>query len=361
METNDMDDETARALLERYLAGECTPAEREQVEVWLAVDPERRAYLESLRTIGETWAEARPRFDSRAGWRRMTERLAPGGRPEEAARAALSRRSAEHRAPDFTGGLRTSPRRAVVRRWAAAGAVAAAAFAAVVVGAHKQSERAPQPAPKEYATAAGQQMLLTLPDGTRLRLAPESRLRMDGEYGRATRTVQLEGQAYFQVTHDDARPFLVRARNAVAWDLGTKFTVRAYAGESVRVAVEEGSVAIPRALAAPLAAGDLATVDSAGHGTVEHGADIGRYVAWTKGTLEFHDTPLTEAARDLGRWYGVDVRIADSGLTRRHITVTLAESSIDAALDLVAPAVGARYERQGSAVVLRSLGTPSRR
>jgi ferric-dicitrate binding protein FerR (iron transport regulator) len=203
-------------------------------------------------------------------------------------------------------------------------------------------------------------MSLTLPDGTRLRVAPGSRLFVDGDYGRGTRTVRLEGQAYFEVTHDDTRPFRVRAGNTVAWDLGTKFAVRAYADEPVRVAVEEGSVAIPQALKTPLRPGDLATIDSAGRGTVEHGTDLARYTAWARDTLEFRDTPMAEAVRDLARWYGANVRLADSAHARRHITATIAESTIDAALGLVAPAVGARYERLGQAFVLRAAGPSPR-
>jgi transmembrane sensor len=345
-----MDDEIELALLERYLAGECTPAERERIEVWLAADPARHSYAESLRTIGKTWREARPQFDSKAAWAQLTDRLASEASPE--------RQPDKRPSHEWGRGLGLSPRRTLTR-WIAVAGVAAAAVAAVVIGTRgRPVQTAPVPATREYVTAAAQQMTLRLSDGTRVWLAPQSRLVLDGDYGHSTRSLQVVGQAYFEVTHDSARPFRVRAGKAVAWDLGTRFTVRAYPGERVRVAVAEGSVALPQALPAPLLAGDLATVDSAGRGTVAHGVDLARFTAWTKGTLQFRDTPLAEAAADLARWYGIDVRLGDPGLARCHITVSLAESSIDAALDLVAPAVGARYERRGRSVVLYSLPTP---
>ena len=201
-------------------------------------------------------------------------------------------------------------------------------------------------------------MALTLPDGTQLRLGPASRLVIDGDYGQGTRTVQLIGQGYFDVMHDAARPFRVRAGNTVAWDLGTKFTVRAYTGERLQLAVTEGSVAIPQTLHAPLVPGDVAIIDAAGRGVVEHGVPLGRYTAWINGTLDFHNTPLDEAAADLSRWYGVDVKLATPELAHRRITVTVTESSIDAALDLIAPATGARYERHGGTATLFALETP---
>ena len=79
----------------------------------------------------------------------------------------------------------------------------------------------------------------------RVTLNAGSRLRWRADYGARTREVQLEGEGYFEVRHDGARPFRVHAPGAVAEDLGTRFTVRAYPeGSGVEVAVAEGRVAL---------------------------------------------------------------------------------------------------------------------
>ena len=63
--------------------------------------------------------------------------------------------------------------------------------------------------------------------------------------GGGTREVELEGEAYFAVVHDAARPFAVRAHGAVATDVGTAFDVRAYPEDAgARIAVTEGAVAV---------------------------------------------------------------------------------------------------------------------
>lgn len=202
-------------------------------------------------------------------------------------------------------------------------------------------------------------MTVTLVDGTQLTLAPASRVRLTagyGEGGRAggsktgpyngAREVELEGEAYFAVAHDAARPFAVRAHGAVARDIGTAFDVRAYPEDSgVRIAVAEGTVAVSAPVAAtvreqPLQAGDVATVAQSGI-AVEHGMDVARLAGWTAGRLTFAHTPLREVATELSRWYGVPVRLGDQALGNQPVLATFTQSNVAEALEVLAPAAGA--------------------
>ncbi len=97
----------------------------------------------------------------------------------------------------------------------------------------------------EYATGAGQRETVMLPDGTEFTLALASRLRVAADYADGDRQVVLDGEAFFNVAHDDAHPFSVRAQSAVALDIGTRFNVRAYNGDrAVRVIVSQGTVGV---------------------------------------------------------------------------------------------------------------------
>src|SRR4029078_6001494 len=109
-------------------------------------------------------------------------------------------------------------------------------------------------AAKTFATANGQRDSVRLDDGTRVVLAPESRLTVAMGYGDKVREVELTGEAYFDVHHDAARPFVVHAGGADIRDLGTTFTVRSTADQGVRVAVTSGSVSFAASKAAPNAA-----------------------------------------------------------------------------------------------------------
>ena len=215
---------------------------------------------------------------------------------------------------------------------------------------------------REYATHAGQRQTVTLSDGTRFTLAPASRLRVPVDYATGNRAVTLDGEALFAVVHDAANPFSVRARNAVATDIGTQFDVRAYASDrAVRIEVIEGRVRVGaagggaqagRRPPAPvgLTAGDVAVIDTVL--AVTHGANVTAMTAWANGELVFHAAPLAEAARELSRWYDLDVRVVDTALGDVPLTASDSTQTPDQVLSLVTAAVGARYERRGRVVTI---------
>src|SRR6266704_1444152 len=209
-------------LLARYLAGECTPAEARDVEQRCAASPAHQARLDTLRAIWNARGASRP-WDVEGMWARVRRTM----------RAEARRGPAKRE-----------------RRWLAAPLAAAAVLLLLAGAAYTTlNTRRPPPPMREYATARGQRGTLQLPDGTRLILAPHSRLRIPADFGRRAREVFLEGEALFTVVHDATRPFRVRAKGALAEDIGTRFDLRAYPEDSaVAVAVAEGAVALGRAV-----------------------------------------------------------------------------------------------------------------
>src|SRR5262249_20816465 len=109
--------------------------------------------------------------------------------------------------------------------------------------------RAPGPGGvREVATSIGPRATIALGDGSRVVLGPRSRLSMPEHFGDGPRDVTLDGEAYFTVQHDAAHPFRVHAAGGDIEDVGTRFVVRAYAGEAtVRVIVADGQVSARRA------------------------------------------------------------------------------------------------------------------
>jgi transmembrane sensor len=336
-------DADAWALLPRYFAGDCTPAERAALEAWIAADPAHRAEVDLLRAGWSTVPELEGSDRADALWARIQR----GSAEQEGARAPLG-------ADRLVRGTRLWSRQ--VERGLVRPAMALAASVLIVLGiglivraGRRRSEVAG--GGREYVTAGGQRLTVTLVDGTRVMLAPESRVRISGDYARpgGTRDVALDGEGYFTVVHDPAHPFAVHAADAVVTDVGTRFDVRAYGTEgALRVAVTEGSVALRSARDAErvLRGSDVATAGRTGT-TIAHGADVASLTAWTTGTLVFTDTPLGDAVRELARWYGAEIALDDPSLAARHITVTVTETTPDAALALIAPAVGAHATHVG--------------
>ena len=318
-------DEHLLALLERYLAGGASPAEAAAVRAWLANDPGHATLLEDLRLIRRIAAERAPHSSVDAAWARAVAVLFPRA-----------------------------------RRWLTWPALAAAAIVVAVVG-----YRVLRPAPqwREFATAPAHRAVVRLRDGTRVFLAPQSRLRYRDGYGAGHRDVQLDGAAHFEVVHAP-HPFRVHTRGMTVEDLGTAFAVRSYPDQAAtEVAVTQGRVALWGTTSAPrdapalvLAVGDLARVDAGAGPTVRHGVDVERYVAWTKGVLAFDGTPLGDVVSWLERWYDVHIELGDDALAARRLTATFHDEPIALVLKRVALTLDLRVERGASSFHLLRKG-----
>jgi transmembrane sensor len=342
--------------LAQYWAGECDAAESAAIEAWLNADPERRTEALAMRQVWEasrlTEAGSVGKGDADRTWNAIQSRLG-------------ARRDIAQRAPARVRVERFDRTTASRRTWALPGAIAAVVVgAAVLAYTVDASRRGPSALDhgREYVTAPGQSETVRLADGTEFMLAPGSRLQLGAEYGDARRDVVLQGEATFTVVHDSRRPFVVRVGRAIATDIGTRFDVRGYADDSsVRVVVAEGQVGVGRLGAsqqAPLGRGDMATIGDSSVAIV-HGVDVNGFLGWSSGRFVFDQVPLSSAAIELARWYGVTIVIGDSTMRARHVSITLERQSLTSALDVIALAVGARVVRQGSTFTLITANRPT--
>ena len=172
--------------------------------------------------------------------------------------------------------------------------------------------------------------------------------------------VELEGEAYFVVRHDTARPFVVRTAHGTTEDLGTQFDVRAYREEHLQVVVAEGRVVLrPTAragAAAPLTLRprERGVIDSRGTLSRTRGIPVGQYVSWTRGVLWFHEAPLRSVTAQLGRWYDLDIAVSDTSLAAETLTMSFGSQSADEALATLAKVLDVRFTRAGRSVLLIS-------
>jgi len=320
------------ALLARYLAHECTPAEAAAVRQWIAADLDRVRAVERLRATFDAAAPPHQRPDVDAMWAQVR---------------------AHH--PTSLPPARRRPFPVTL--------VAAAAVLVVAVLVDRAISRrsTTHGAVREIATSTGQRATIDLADGSRVILGPRSRISTPEHFGEGPRDVTLEGEAYFEVRHDSTHPFRVHTAGGIAEDIGTRFVVRAYAGEpALRVVVAEGRVSVTRSGGAPVAlgAGQLASFDAAGTASVRP-VDTAAYVAFSDGRVVFDGTPLDEVVSELGRWYDLDVRLAAPEFAGRHISASFTGLAEDDVLGAVAAAAGLRYTRQGRTVTFsRARGIP---
>jgi transmembrane sensor len=331
-------DDEATARLARYVTGGASPEEALEVERWIAADPARRALVDQLMEV----------------WRRSGEGPDPMRLAEfDLDRARLKvkqkiRWGAPLAKPSALSGSRYLP------RFAAAAAVALLAagswWAVQTVSLRMElgSERL-----AEYWTDAGEVRTVVLSDGSQATLAPGSALR-ETRSG-ATREVELRGQAYFAVSHDPARPFIVRAGGIETRVLGTQFSVKSRPGEPAGVVLRSGKVAVTagspsRTVRAVLSPGQHAMQTPDGSLRVTR-VDLARELAWTTGRLDLAGTPVGDVARDLEHWFGLPIVLSDSALQRRRITGSFPLDSSTTVIRALAALLDARVEQRGDTVV----------
>lgn len=315
-------------IIERALHGDASDRELAALAVWRRAAPENeRHYRRTQRLLEEARAL------------RGEESVVPP-RPSAAAIAETVRaRQAK--------GFPARARRAAMR-WVPWSVAAAAVLLAVM----RPWTEAEQPgwAPTEVVTGATELATVKLPDGTVVRLAPSSRLQVDGD---RTREVTLDGRAFFAVTNAAGQPFRVHTRDATAKVLGTRFELATDPG-GVRLTVLEGRVA----LAAPENSVEVGAGEQSG---VRHGAATpptpipsgDRAVEWLGKFLVFQATPLRDAAVEIERMYGVRVDVVEPALLDATITATFTDRPADDVVDIVCAVLNAQCTSRDGMVSIR--------
>jgi transmembrane sensor len=308
----------------RLDGGTLSESDRAELERWLAGDPGRRGLLEGFERLS-------------AGLDRLLPALAAEGRVEMPAPRAAAR-------PAWRPG------------WIA-GALAAAAAVAAVVWIEWPGR------PEQISAPIAQRRSFTLSDGTRVELNANTSISVMEK--RAERRVGLaDGEAYFEVTKDKARPFIVETPLGTVRVTGTRFNVRELAHSELVVTVVEGSVqvrcgdgAAAQSAAGPvvLGAGDRLVADDSGVTvTALPKSSLDDALAWRDGWIVFRGTPLSKALAELNRYYGRSITVTDSAAgvklnTRFHLEDDL--DGVLAALEVSLPEVRVERQADGSARV----------
>ncbi|MBE7172846.1 MAG: FecR domain-containing protein [Williamsia sp.] len=170
---------------------------------------------------------------------------------------------------------------------------------------------------KELSAATGYNTLTTpkgglyqvaLPDGSRVWLNAVSTLKFPAAFTDSIRTVEINGEGYFEIAKNNEKPFIVKTAQASIRVLGTRFDVNAYANEaSINTTLMEGSVALHAGSKhTVLKPGEVGSVSKDGAISVGR-ADLQQAVAWKDRLLWFQDATYEQIMRQLSRWYNIEV------------------------------------------------------
>lgn len=197
----------------------------------------------------------------------------------------------------------------------------------------------PQIATAEIQCPLGVRTKFILPDGTTGFLNSGSSLEYPVLFSN-DRNVKLKGEAYFDVQHDEEHPFVVTTTNITTKVLGTQFNVLAYESEkSEEIILKEGSVEVYSNQGIKLAVLDpdqrlALNTETRQYKTNQVEAE--QYISWTEGKLVFRNESMQLVADRLGRWYNVEIEIADVELLKYAFRATFTEEPLEEVLKLLA-------------------------
>lgn len=202
-------------------------------------------------------------------------------------------------------------------------------------------------------TPRGKIQTIILADGSKVLLNNESSLRFPTRFTGDTRSVYVEGEAYFTVAKDTAHPFIVHSRNISTTALGTCFNVEAYKGKTIRITLVDGSVKVASGSRHEIILKPGEEVNVLNDKLLITDADTKTYRQWEEGYFYYDNVPLIDVLTELGRWYNVNIELQNRRLMsyRLHF-VADRNTSIDEALERLNEFQYLHAERQGDKIIV---------
>ena len=274
-------------LLQKYIAGNATEAEKQRVTKWIQENPENmREYM------------AQRKLHDMVLWR-----MEPVAEENSRERKHFSLRGICMEAAKI-----------------------AAVLAIVLLGTHYWTGKHQVPEDKTWQSIyvpAGQRAELMLADGTKVWLNSRSTLTFPGSFKGNIRNVKLDGEGYFAVTKNVEQPFIVETNKCNVKVLGTEFNVMAYAADSVwETSLLEGAVEIlvPGSNNSGMRLEPNMMASLKGNRLVKGRIKEADYFLWREGLLCFNDISVRDMIEKLKLYYGVDIVVNNTRILKNRYT-----------------------------------------
>ena len=197
---------------------------------------------------------------------------------------------------------------------------------------------------------------VTLPDGTIVWLNNNTKLIYPEAFSSTERSVYLEGEAYFKVTKNKARPFVVKSQGQEIKVLGTSFGVRSYQEEtSIFTTLVSGSVEVQGTHGkVRLTPSHQAVYDKNSKDIAIKQVNTELYTGWKNGKMLYDNCPLEEILRDLKRWYSFEVFYTNSQSQQIPFTLNIRKyEKIDGVLELMQKTGRVHFDIKGDTIIVK--------
>ena len=285
-----MTKEEFKALLDRYVKGECSTAEQQYFD----------DFYKAFQKDDSYWKD----------WE-LTDR----DRIKIALYQSLTNAMDESETPGEE--VETAPRRSYARTWLN---IAASVIILVAVGWLLYTSRTRKEEVKyiTHTTGRGQQAVITLQDGSVVKLNNSSAISFPEKFTEGKREITLQGEAFFEVKRDPAKPFVVKTGDLTTAVLGTSFNICAYQHKPIEVTVKTGRVLVANARKQTdrleLHPNQQIYFDSEKAIWEKRDVSLERYLAWTDKIIYLDNTKIAELTDILEKWYDVTITLDNKAL-----------------------------------------------
>ena len=235
-------------------------------------------------------------------------------------------------------------------------AAAAVIFFAITFYSLSHNYLSKNPAPEyfEVYVPAAKQSQITLPDGSRVWVNSDTKIKYSTRFNSKERNVYLSGEAYFEVAHNTKVPFKVFANGAEIKVVGTKFNVKSFPGEDkVETVLIDGKVELGRADSessgsVEMQPGDKAILNLKTNKVAFTRKDIDADVAWKEGKVIFRNIELLEVCKTLSRRFNAEIKLSDDAgrLLTHPFTFTIENEPLPVILDYLCKAAPLMYKTE---------------
>lgn len=208
----------------------------------------------------------------------------------------------------------------------------------------------------------GQQVKLTLADGSKVWLNSNSRFKYPKRFNRARREVfLLEGEAYFDIIHDKKKPFIVTSKKLSTQVLGTAFNVKAYSYlSSIQIAVTRGKVSVSdndhqnndKINSVILLPDEQVSVQASNGVMKKQAIEASNVIAWQKGNLTFNNDLFLDVCTVLARKFKVKIHFEQDRLKEYRLTASFARRDrLEDILLVLSSANNLTYQFKGNTIL----------
>lgn len=324
--------ESIDILIVSYLRGEATPEQQNELLAWLEADAGNKLYFRSIKDVYDLGRIESDMSNSQVDrqWKKFLDRVLP------------SRRN---------------------HRWSQLGKNMLRYAAVFVLGlvcmqfiSSLADKREASPRLTKIETGVGERSKVSLPDGSIVWVNACSSISYDGSFGEKDRTVQMKGEAYFEVKKDSTKPFLVHADLFTFRVTGTSFNVYAFDEENeLSLALIEGSVVAEQgAYSEKIRPGEVLVYDKA-HAKISHRKLItSSYTAWRYGEMFFDKMSFEELTRRLERNFNVKFKFENQKIKEESFGGSFRKyESLETIMKVISTSTPVKYRIEKDTVYIK--------